>query len=102
QPSKYSATQQQLESTMQEKNHMSPAPENEQWSKPYVAPQTQAHTAPPSMQPAQPAALPPMAGPASTLSATKQQKLDHLLQLYRADQITRQEYQRQRAKILSE
>ena len=46
--------------------------------------------------------LPPLTGPPSSLSAAKQQKLDQLLQLYRADQITPQEYHAQRAKILSE
>lgn len=43
-----------------------------------------------------------IAAPPTGLSASKQEKLDHLLQLYRADQITPQEYHEQRAKILAE
>ena len=46
--------------------------------------------------------LPPMAAPPSSLSAAKQQKLDALLQQYRMDQLTPQQYHEQRAKILSE
>jgi hypothetical protein len=46
--------------------------------------------------------LPPMSGPPSSLSAAKQQKLDALLQQYRADQISPEQYHEQRAKILSE
>lgn len=46
--------------------------------------------------------LQPLSGPASPLSAAKQQKLDELLQMYRADRLTPQQYHEQRAKILSE
>ena len=46
--------------------------------------------------------LPPLSGPPSSLSAAKQQKLDALLQQYRLDQLTPQQYHEQRAKILSE
>jgi hypothetical protein len=45
--------------------------------------------------------LPPMQGPPSSLSASKQQQLEQLLQQYRADQITPAQYHEQRAKILS-
>ena len=51
-------------------------------------------------QPA-PLSLPPLSGPASSLSAAKQQKLDALLQQYRADQITPEQYHEERAKILA-
>jgi hypothetical protein len=47
-------------------------------------------------------ALPQLSGPPSSLSASKQQKLDELLQQYRADQLTPQQYHEQRAKILAE
>lgn len=54
-------------------------------------------------QPAAPVVnLPPLSGPPSSLSAAKQQKLDALLQQYRADQISPEQYHEQRAKILSE
>ncbi|HWD94461.1 MAG TPA: hypothetical protein VG938_19175 [Verrucomicrobiae bacterium] len=46
--------------------------------------------------------LPQLNGPASPLTPAKQQKLDALLQLYRADQLTPEQYHDQRAKILSE
>jgi hypothetical protein len=46
--------------------------------------------------------LPQLTGPPSSLSSAKQQKLDELLQQYRADQLTPQQYHEQRAKILSE
>lgn len=57
------------------------------------------HTPPPT-PPAQ--SLPPLQGPPSPLSASKQNRLEELLQLYKADQITPQQYHEQRAKILSE
>ena len=60
---------------------------------------TQAET-PPIIEPSP--AIPTMPAPPTGLSSTKQEKLDHLLQLYRADQITPQEYHDQRAKILAE
>lgn len=46
--------------------------------------------------------LPTLTGPATGLSSAKQQKLDELLNQYRADQITPQQYHEQRAKILAE
>jgi hypothetical protein len=46
--------------------------------------------------------LPQLTGPPSPLTPAKQQKLDELLQLYRADQLTPEQYHDQRAKILSE
>lgn len=49
-----------------------------------------------------PSSLPPLQGPASPISSSKQQQLESLLQQYRADQITPQQYHEQRAKILSE
>jgi hypothetical protein len=59
--------------------------------------------APTAKNPAQPAiTLPPLSGPPSSLSPAKQQKLDVLLQQYRADQISPEQYHEQRAKILSE
>ncbi len=66
---------------------------------PPAQPSGSASTPPP--QPA-PAPLPPMQGPPSSISSGKQQKLDALLQQYKADQITPQEYHEQRAKILAE
>jgi hypothetical protein len=48
------------------------------------------------------ASLPAIVGPPSPLPAAKQQKLDVLLQQYRMDQITPEQYHEQRAKILSE
>ena len=52
--------------------------------------------APPSVS------LPALQGPATGLSAAKEQKLNELLNQYRADQITPQQYHEQRAKILAE
>ncbi len=46
--------------------------------------------------------LPALSGPPSPLSATKQQKLDALLQQYRMDQLTPQQYHEERAKVLAE
>ena len=46
--------------------------------------------------------LPALQGPATGLSSTKEQKLNELLNQYRADQITPQQYHEQRAKILAE
>jgi hypothetical protein len=47
-------------------------------------------------------ALPTLSGPPTGLSAAKEQKLNELLNQYRADQITPQQYHEQRAKILAE
>jgi hypothetical protein len=47
-------------------------------------------------------ALPTLTGPSTGLSAAKEQKLNELLNQYRADQITPQQYHEQRAKILAE
>jgi hypothetical protein len=53
--------------------------------------------------PAEPTlSLPPLMGPSSPLPPAKQQKLDELLNLYRADRITPEQYHDQRAKILAE
>ncbi len=46
--------------------------------------------------------LPALQGPATGLSSAKEQKLNELLNQYRADQITPQQYHEQRAKILAE
>jgi hypothetical protein len=46
--------------------------------------------------------LPQLSGPPSSLSPAKQQKLNELLQQYRADQLTPEQYHEQRAKVLSE
>jgi hypothetical protein len=51
--------------------------------------------------PKQPAStLPPIAAPDLPISAEKKQQLDALLSRYRADQITPDQYQAERAKIL--
>ena len=51
----------------------------------------------------QPAAnLPALQGPPTGLSPEKQQKLDEILQLYKADQLTPEQYHEKRAKILEE
>lgn len=64
---------------------------------------TPAPVAEPNIAPTLPSVgLPTLTGPASSLPAAKQQKLDALLQQYRADQLTPQQYHEQRAKILSE
>ena len=80
-----------------------PSPTTQPWNQPYTSSQQEhhvAHAPRPSRQPAP--SLPAMTAPPTGLSASKQQKLDELLQLYRADQITPQEYHERRAKILSE
>jgi hypothetical protein len=51
---------------------------------------------------AQPASFKPMQAPDLGISNDKQQRLSDLLQKYRADQITPEEYQQQRAKILAQ
>ncbi|HXT13155.1 MAG TPA: hypothetical protein VN873_16475 [Candidatus Angelobacter sp.] len=49
-----------------------------------------------------PITLPALSGPPSPLSPAKQQKLDALLEKYKADQISPEQYHEQRAKILAE
>jgi hypothetical protein len=44
----------------------------------------------------------PIQGPPPAVSAAKQQRLDELLRRYMADEITPEQYQEQRAKILAE
>jgi hypothetical protein len=46
--------------------------------------------------------MPPVLPPPSPLPASKQQRLDDLLQAYRMDRISPQQYHTQRAKILAE
>jgi hypothetical protein len=46
--------------------------------------------------------FPPMAGPALPISVDKQQQLDGLLLRYKADQITPEQYQSERARILAQ
>lgn len=46
--------------------------------------------------------LSPLPAPPSTISSSKEQQLQALLEQYKADQITPQEYHERRAKILSE
>jgi hypothetical protein len=46
--------------------------------------------------------FPPIQAPPLGISAEKQQRLQDLLQKYRADQITPEQYHEQRAKILAE
>jgi len=85
-----------------------PSQVNQPWAQPYNSqehnPPQQQHVSR-SSQPSKPQpgpSLPPLQAPPARLSAAKQQKLDQLLQLYRSDQITPQEYHDQRAKILAE
>lgn len=78
-----------------------PAPSNVQ--RPTLPAMPAPAPAPTAKNPAQPTmTLPPLSGPPSSLSAAKQQKLDALLEQYRNDQITPQQYHEQRAKILAE
>jgi hypothetical protein len=53
-----------------------------------------------NMAPASSHNLPPLPSPPLPLTPAQQEKLEKLLQLYRADQITPEEYHLQRAKIL--
>jgi len=46
--------------------------------------------------------IPPLQGPPSPLPASKEQRLQDLLQLYRTDRISPEEYHAQRSKILAE
>ena len=46
--------------------------------------------------------FPALPAPASSLSGSKESRLSELLQKYKADQITPEEYHRERAKILAE
>jgi hypothetical protein len=46
-------------------------------------------------------ALAPLAGPASPLSANKQDQLAELLRRYKADEITPEQYHAERAKVLA-
>jgi hypothetical protein len=46
--------------------------------------------------------FPPIQGPASPVSADKQQRLAELLRKYKADELTPEEYHVQRAKIMGE
>jgi hypothetical protein len=45
--------------------------------------------------------FPPLEGPALPISSEKQQRLGELLQRYKADQVTPEQYQVERAKILA-
>jgi hypothetical protein len=45
--------------------------------------------------------FPPLEGPALPISSQKQQQLSELLQRYKADQVTPEQYQTERAKILA-
>ncbi len=45
--------------------------------------------------------FPPLEGPALPISSDKQQRLSELLQRYKADQVTPEQYQAERAKILA-
>ncbi len=47
-------------------------------------------------------AMAPIAGPPNPLSADKQQRLAELLKKYKADQVSPEEYHKERAKILAE
>jgi hypothetical protein len=46
--------------------------------------------------------FPPLEPPPPAVSAVKQQRLDNLLQRYKADLVTPEQYQSERAKILAE
>ena len=54
------------------------------------------------VKPGAPAPFTPLAGPASSLPALKEQRLQTLLDQYKADKITAEEYHDQRAKIIAE
>lgn len=56
----------------------------------------------PSPTVAKPSDFPPLQGPPSPLSPEKQQRLADLLRRYRADQLTPEQYQTERAKIRAE
>jgi hypothetical protein len=45
--------------------------------------------------------FPPLEGPPLGISSTKQQRLHELLERYKADQVTPEQYQAERAKILA-
>jgi hypothetical protein len=77
----------------------SPVPSPSTTPRPTLSPALKTPTAIPT-QPS--LSLPQLAAPPSSLSAAKQQKLDELLQQYRADQLSPQQYHEQRAKVLSE
>jgi hypothetical protein len=55
---------------------------------------------PPKPKPSPPSSLPPIEGPALPISAEQQQRLSALLARYKADEITPDQYQTERAKIL--
>ena len=114
-------TDEKLQNALQQRMTQTPAPPIEQQAPPTapeshkktkeVATQSSNPQPPPAPRPAPPQAalqpppvstLPPLPAPPSPLSASKQQRLDVLLQQYRSDQITPQQYHDQRAKILSE
>ena len=59
-------------------------------------------TATPRASKSQPLTFTPMEAPESPIPASKEQQLQQLLDQYRADQITPQDYHEKRAKILSE
>jgi hypothetical protein len=72
--------------------------------KPVVGQPPMPPTAPPPPKPPTvktPSKFPPFQGPPSPLSAEQQQRLSELLRKYRADQITPEQYQTERAKILA-
>jgi hypothetical protein len=68
----------------------------------------QGKTAPPvaagntAVKPAPATVFAPISGPPTNLSATKEGRLTELLRKYKADEITPQEYQTERAKILAD
>lgn len=80
-------------------------------AEPAPAPTKPAEPAPSKAKPAKPApskakpakaASTPMQTPASPLAGSKEERLKHLLDQYKADQITPEEYHKQRAKIVAE
>jgi len=68
---------------------------------PHVAGPTTPPLSRPSMKPQVPGSFPSLEGPALPISAEKDQLLKDLLRKYRADELTPEEYQSQRAKILA-
>lgn len=70
-------------------------------AEPAPAPTKPAKPAPSKAKPAK-AASTPMQTPASPLAGSKEERLKHLLDQYKADQITPEEYHKQRAKIVAE
>lgn len=105
-------TDERLQNALQQRMTETPAAPTEQQTPPTHSkqrnevannpPPAHPYNPPPQMQNPPASTLPALQGPPSPLSASKQQQLEALLQQYKADQITPQQYHEQRAKILGE